>query len=122
MYIKYTISSGQQGNIKSNTITSLYTDITTIPLDTNITSESSVINDKISILQSEPVTNGADPEDLDSAYYNYKKTIGTFNTLVTKKDYENAIYKLTESNQPIISNCIVSDRTNDINYSNYIQR
>lgn len=122
LYIKYTISSGQQGNIKSNTITSLYTDITTIPLDTNITSESSVINDKISILQSEPVTNGADPEDLDSAYYNYKKTIGTFNTLVTKKDYENAIYKLTESNQPIISNCIVSDRTNDINYSNYIQR
>ena len=29
---------------------------------------------------------------LNEAYSNYKKTIGTFNTLVTKKDYENFIY------------------------------
>jgi hypothetical protein len=39
--------------------------------------------------------NGTDPEDLDSAYRNYKKTIGTFETLVTARDYQNAIYNFT---------------------------
>ena len=53
-------------------------------------------------------TNGANPETLEEAYRNYKRTIGTFNTLVTTKDYESAIY-----NSGTVSNAVVSDRTDD---------
>jgi hypothetical protein len=62
--------------------------------------------------------NGADPESLNAAYNNYKKTIGTFDTLVTCRDYMNKIYQMTESSTnttPLVSNVIVSDIRDDIN-------
>ena len=59
--------------------------------------------------------NGRNPETINEAYKNYKKTIGTFNTLVTKRDYENYLNSLDK-----ISNCFVCDRTDDIQYSYHI--
>ena len=66
--------------------------------------------------------NGADKESLDDAYTNYKKTIGTFDTLITCRDYMNKIYLLTEgdisgsaSTTPLVSNIIASDIRDDIN-------
>ena len=56
------------------------------------------------------------PESLAQAYKNYQKTVGTFNTLVTLRDYENAIY-----NEGDVSNCVVSDRTCDLHNSYKIQ-
>lgn len=66
--------------------------------------------------------NGTDKETLDDAYTNYKKTIGTFDTLISCRDYMNKIYLLTEgdvsgsaSTTPLVSNIIASDIRDDIN-------
>jgi hypothetical protein len=61
---------------------------------------------------------GKDPETIDEAYWNFQKTIGTFDTLVTCRDYMNKIYQFTRtsaSDLPLVSNVIVSDIRDDIN-------
>lgn len=106
LVIKYLISSGSAGTIKAKTLNSLFSDIK----DT----DEVVINDSIRLWNPSDSTTGQDPESLDDAYRNYKKLVTTFNTLVTCKDYESAIYRLTDDNDlPIVSNVVVSDRSND---------
>lgn len=64
--------------------------------------------------------NGKNPETIDEAYWNYQKTVGTFDTLVTCRDYMNKIYQMTNSdtdNTALVSNVIVSDIRDDINYA-----
>lgn len=64
--------------------------------------------------------NGKNPETIDEAYWNYQKTIGTFDTLVSCRDYMNKIYQLETSetdNTPLVSNIIVSDIRDDINHA-----
>lgn len=62
--------------------------------------------------------NGANPESIENAYENYKKTIGTFDALITCRDYMNKIYSLVDDiNIPLCSNIKVSDIRNDINRS-----
>lgn len=109
LVIKYLISSGAAGTIKAKTLDSLFSDIK----DTDNNNEV-VINDSIRLWNPSDSTIGQDPESLDDAYRNYKKLVTTFNTLVTCKDYESAIYRLTDDNDlPIVSNVVVSDRSND---------
>ena len=50
-------------------------------------------------------------EDINEAYRNYKKTVGTFRTLITLRDYLNYI---KSKELDICSNAFVCDRTNDI--------
>lgn len=62
--------------------------------------------------------NGKNPETIDEAYWNYQKQVGTFETLVTCRDYMNKIYQMTKSyvdTNPLVSNIIVSDIRDDIN-------
>ena len=124
--IKYIISDGVSGNVQANQLTTFKDQI--IPLQlTNSALESdsnyseyyeASINSDVTIKNTYSTTNGADPEDIDSAYKNYKKTIGTFNTLVTLEDYQKAIYNLVDDlGLPFCSNAVVSDRTNNIVYS-----
>ena len=116
--IKYIVSSGIQGNVSSGTITSLYSNDIIVPVN----GEELNLSDSISITNVYAATNGKDPETLDEAYDNFKDTIGTFNTLVTCKDYETAandLYDTTTRNY-MQSNCVVSDRTNDIVSSTYV--
>jgi len=106
LQIKYLLSSGADGTIKPGTLNSFFADQTD--------EDGTVINDSVRIWNSESSTAGQDPEDLDEAYENYRKVVTTFNTLVTCKDYQDAIYRLHDDlNQPIVSNAIVTDRTND---------
>ena len=49
-------------------------------------------------------------ETIDEAYTNYKRTVGTFKTLITLRDYLN--YILLEGEE-LCSNGFVTDRTND---------
>ena len=114
--IKFIISNGVNGNIKANTLNQFVNNITYGDGESAI-----VVNDKIRISQLSGTTNGSDIETLEQAYNNYKKTVGTFNTLVTKKDYESAIYNAKENNKNIVSNVIVSDRLTDINCANKVQ-
>lgn len=62
--------------------------------------------------------NGKNTETIDEAYWNYQKQVGTFDTLVTCRDYMNKIYQMTKSyvdTNPLVSNIIVSDIRDDIN-------
>lgn len=53
-------------------------------------------------------------EEINEAYDNYRKTVGTFHTLVTLRDYLNYI---RSRELDICSNAFVCDRTNDIQSS-----
>ena len=70
------------------------------------------------VINPSSATNGNNVETIRQAYINYKKTIGTFDTLVTCRDYMNKIYQLTDENGfNLVSNSVVSDINTDINNS-----
>ena len=112
--IKYIRTHGASGNVSVRTLSKMET-----PSSWDTTSEDAAYNvDNYNIYNSAAAKNGADKESLDDAYSNYKKTIGTFDTLVTCRDYINKIYQMTSddnSNVNLVSNVIVSDIRDDIN-------
>lgn len=121
--IRYVVSSGSAGAVKANTIISLSNDIQLSISNSN--SSGGLLNDNIRIYNASASTQGYDPESLSDAYRNYLRTVGTFNTLVTCRDYENAIYSTETSTGPVVSNIVVADRTNDIDSEGsgyYVQR
>ena len=110
LFIYYTRTSGVNGNISYNSLTQFE-----LPNATNW--------DKVS-LESFSVTNyfaaesGADIETIGQAYNNFKKTVGTFETLVTCRDYMNKICTLLSddySGKYLVSNALVTDIRNDLN-------
>ena len=107
LYIQYLTTLGLDGNVKAGVIKTLSSEVV-IQVDTGV--EVTLTNDNLVMSNKDATNSGKDPEDLDTAYENYKKTVGTFNTLVACRDYENALY-----NSEAVSNCVVSDRTNDLN-------
>ena len=104
--IKYVTSKGASGICKSRTINVLADDITV---------NDTTLNDSISVVQPEATINGQDPESLEQAYRNFKKTQGTFETLVTERDYESFAYEAQYDNAPLFSNVVVASRTSDLN-------
>lgn len=108
--IQYIISSGVKGNVSAKEINTCTVDIVAMDGTNEVN-----LNDSIIVLNPDAATSGRDPETLDEAYRNYKKTIGTFNTLVTCRDYENHIYNDKDGINNLVSNIVVSDRTNDLN-------
>lgn len=114
--IYYVTTLGHSGTVKASILNTLAADLTQSDKTNSV-----VVNSYLAVTNTASTT-GKDPEDLDSAYKNYKKTIGTFETLVTRKDYENAIYNLRNAagTNNLTSNSVVADRTTDINYSNKI--
>lgn len=109
LYIRYTRTHGINGNISANTLSKL--EISTD--ETNGLASSDFAATNISA-----ATNGSNPETINQAYNSYKKTIGTFDTLVTCRDYMNKIYNMITSDTdttPLVSNVIVSDIRDDIN-------
>ena len=120
--VKYILSTGTKGNIKSRSIDSFLDNITLDyenPQTGEITPQ--VLNDQIRIIQLSGTLNGEDPETVSDAYRNYKKTVGTFNTLVTKRDYQNFVNSAQVGTDYLASNCVVSDRTNDLNATLKVQ-
>lgn len=116
--IKYVTTSGNSGNVKALTLDTFVNELTATSSDGTIS-----MAENIKVTQAEPIINGSDPETLDQAYKNYKKSAGRFNTLVTKKDYESYVYYDAKDSlgNNIASNVIAADKTNDINTTNYIQ-
>lgn len=103
--IKYVISEGRSGNVAAKTITNFYDDITV-----TLAGEQVNLNADTCLLYNvDAVTNGSDPETIEDAYRSYKRVAGTFDTLVTLRDYINAIYRMEN-----ISNVVVADRNTDI--------
>lgn len=104
--IRYVTSRGAAGICKSRTINVLADDITV---------NDTTLNDSISVVQPEATINGQDPESLEQAYRNFKKTQGRFETLVTERDYESFAYEAQYDNAPLFSNVVVASRTSDLN-------
>lgn len=125
LHIYYIRTSGESGNIGAKTLTTL-ANATTVPYtgadgtveDVDI----SVDNDNYLTIQNISASvNGGDVESIDEAYNGFKKTVGTFDTLVTCRDYANAIYNLVNENyNPYVSNVIVSDIRDNLNFSKNI--
>lgn len=114
--IDYIVTSGENGNIKSRTLTTVQTrdssKFTIVGTDTEIPSED------IKVINANAALNGKNPETINQIYNGFKKTIGTFETLVTCRDYANYIYKnlFDENGNYLVSNVQVGDRRTDINY------
>lgn len=113
MAIYFTRTRGANGNIAAKTLTTLET-----PKEwAEQTETTSSLNETLfSVSNKNAAMNGMNPETNTQAYNNYKKIIGTFDTLVTCRDYMNKIYQLyDELDVPVVSNIIVSDIRDDIN-------
>ena len=114
IYIKYIRTSGINGNVSARTLTNI--EIASSESENN--TEVAVTAEDLSVTNITIANNGRNKETINDAYNSYKKTIGTFDTLVTCRDYMNKIYQLTVSQTdttPLVSNVIVSDIRDDIN-------
>lgn len=108
LFIYYTRTNGVNGNVSARTLTQLELPTTG--------DWAKVSADSFSAENTFAATNGANSEGIVSAYNNFKKTIGTFDTLVTCRDYMNKIYSMIGDNgSPLVSNANVTDIRNDIN-------
>lgn len=106
--IKYILSDGTEGNVAAKQITAFYDDTTvTLGQETITLSEDNCI-----LYNFSAAVDGSNPQEISDAYKSYKKISGTFDTLVTLRDYINAIYRMEYS-----SNNVVSDRNNDLQSS-----
>ena len=126
IYIKYILSSGESGNIKAGTITQLYndpnieatyapniTDSGSEETETSTTGTVTKVNFSVHNLSS--TQNGTDPETIEQMQKNYERIVGTFDTLVTLRDYNNYIYNATDDvGRNLVSNIKVSDRGDDL--------
>ena len=104
--ITYIKSQGQDGNVSSGIIEKFYNDVY---LTDSIGNQVVLTEDNVRILNYSSVTNGQNPESINSAYNNYKRVVGTFDVLVTLRDYINYILR-----SGLVSNCFVCDRGNDV--------
>lgn len=122
LHIKYLITDGSNGNISSKILTNILNK-TTYNIEGVLDDETvNTIDIKtcLNITNLSGTVNGRDKETIDEAYNSFKKIVGTFNTLVTCRDYSNYIYNTEINSLPLVSNIQVSDRRNDINYSNNV--
>lgn len=125
--IKYLRTSGSNGNISANTLTKINSTTTYKIVSSDEITEEQIEDtngNQVFVLKNiNASNNGTDKETIDEAYVGFKKTIGTFDTLVTCRDYSNAIYNLVNNetdNIPLVSNIQVSDIRNDLNNSSKI--
>ena len=121
LYIRYILTDGHSGNVSANTINAL--DSTTSDTWNALIESDDSAADNLYVRNFSATIDGANPESVSSAYNNYKKVVGTFNTLTACRDYANAIYNLTEDNSAnsLVSNVQVSDRRDDFNYTKRVK-
>ncbi len=108
LFIYFIRTSGFNGNISPNTL-----EVLEIPTGESWNNYSA---EQFEVVNVDAATNGANVESISAAYNSFKKTVGTFDTLVTCRDYMNKIYSLMgANNSPYVSNILVTDIRNDIN-------
>lgn len=110
LFIYFVRTSGLSGNISARKL-----EVLELPTGKEWSDYSA---EQFEVVNFDATTNGANIESISAAYNNFKKTVGTFDTLVTCRDYMNKIYSLMDaSNSPYVSNILVTDIRNDINKS-----
>lgn len=110
--IYYVVSDGINGYAKANSLTSFNS------YSFNVNGITSLDSSQY-YLSNSPSTQGEQPETIDEAYRNFRRTVGTFDTLVSCKDYSNYIYTYEEPNSGnrIVSNVQATDIRTDPNRS-----
>lgn len=112
--ITYIRSDGSYGNIQSQQLNNFYSDLSVTASD----NQSMVLNaQNVQLVNYFPSYDGKDYESIDEAYKNYKRVVGTFDTLITLRDYLN--YIITND---LASNGFVCDRNNDLQNSYKIMK
>lgn len=107
--VKYLLCDGAKGNVSAKQITKFYEEVS-VPIQNSEENDSVLLNaDSFEVYNPAASVDGADPQSIRDAYKSWKRTAGTYDTLVTLRDYINAIY-----NTGIVSNDVVSDRLTDI--------
>lgn len=106
--ITYLRTAADEGNISYNYITRFYSDLAA---QTNYSDVNQMLlnQENMKILNITSGVGGKQKESIDKAYKNYQRTIGTFNTLITLRDYLNVCI-----NSKYASNGYVTSRRNDI--------
>ena len=111
LIVHYITSKGKDGNIPINHLTKLaVTTINTVDFDGN---EVTLDAENIKITNTGNTFRGKNPVGIDEMYENWKHIAGTFDTLVTLRDYCNAVRRYPD----YASNGFVTDRTNDVQLS-----
>ena len=113
--VSYIVSSGELGKVLNNKLTKIDKIKITDKEGTEIQTS---LDDSLYLLSNSSSTDAYNPETLTEAYDNFKKTIGTFDTLVSCKDYSNYINRFldNESNK-LVSNVQITDVRTDPYYS-----
>ena len=109
--VRYISTSGAYGNIEYGALTSIAGPSNIVENDYTHASDQFEVKNTTSFL------NGKDPETIDEMYQSFKKTVGTFESLVSCLDYSNYIYQLMKNDSPLVSNVYVTDRRSDYNKS-----
>ena len=103
--VKYLTSDGFGGNIPALAITRLKDDLQVTVNDSPLT----LNTENLLIKNIDSGVNGSESQTIDEMYVGYKRVVGTFNTLVSIRDYINYILRTGA-----VSNGFVCDRSNDI--------
>ena len=112
--IKYILTDGSAGNIPAKGLKT----VARLNPPTSEDPDSLIKDDDIIVVNSAAAISGAEPESMSDAYAGCKRLIGTFDNLVTCRDYANKIYDLLDAyGNAEVSNVQVSDRRTDINYA-----
>lgn len=107
--VYYILSDGLLGYAANNTLTAFNKYIATADTD------SYTFEDNSYIITNSASVGAANPETLTETYNNMKKVVGTFDTLVSRRDYKNGIYNIENNNNYYVSNIQVGDANKDIN-------
>lgn len=115
--VQYIVSSGENGNIQANQLCKISSPANLLYQSTS--SEVKVPTTYISLSNPSSVLNGKNPETIDEMYQSFKKIVHTFETLVTCKDFTDAIYMMSDPDTKTryIGNDLVTDIKTDYNNS-----
>ena len=109
--IYYVVTDGVNGYAKAGTLTAFNS------LSSSVTGVTSLEESQYTLTNSNAIA-GSEPETIDEAYNSFKKTVGTFNTLVSCKDYSNYVYRYQDDeNNHLVSNVQATDIRTDPNRS-----
>ena len=113
--IWYTTTAGTLGAVANGKLTAFDSIKIVDPNGTQITTS---LAEDLFVLTNSTSIGAADPESINEAYSNFKKTVGTFNTLVSCRDYSNYINTYTDNNGDRIASAVcVADVRTDPDYS-----
>jgi hypothetical protein len=104
--ITYIRTLGSYGTVKPQQLRQFYSDISVV---SSLNDPIVLSTQNVSLINYFASTQGQGSETINEAYKNYKRMIGTYNTLITLRDYLNYIL----SNN-LASNGFTCDRSNDI--------